>query len=89
MTWPTRLEGKRVFPESYPIRMAALRTVYMDLANELGVPSSGRRSPFRTFSAGITTPGLHSSRASKDGGNCPKQYFDIEPNRPLFNVPNI
>jgi creatinine amidohydrolase len=28
--------GKRVFPGSYPIRMATLRTVYMDLANELG-----------------------------------------------------
>ena len=28
--------GKRVFPGSYPIRMATLRAVYMDLANELG-----------------------------------------------------
>src|SRR6202047_408480 len=28
--------GKPVFPGSYPIRMATLRAVYMDLANELG-----------------------------------------------------
>jgi len=28
--------GKRVFPGSYPIRMATLRAVYMDLSNELG-----------------------------------------------------
>jgi creatinine amidohydrolase/Fe(II)-dependent formamide hydrolase-like protein len=28
--------GKRVFPGSYPIRMATLRAVYMDLANGLG-----------------------------------------------------
>ena len=28
--------GKRVFSGSYPIRMATLRAVYMDLANELG-----------------------------------------------------
>lgn len=28
--------GKRIFPGSYPVRMATLRTVYMDLANELG-----------------------------------------------------
>ena len=28
--------GKRLFPGSYPIRMATLRAVYMDLANELG-----------------------------------------------------
>jgi len=28
--------GKQVFPGSYPIRMATLRAVYMDLANELG-----------------------------------------------------
>jgi creatinine amidohydrolase len=28
--------GKRVFPGSYPVRMATLRAVYMDLANELG-----------------------------------------------------
>jgi creatinine amidohydrolase len=28
--------GKRIFPGSYPLRMATLRAVYMDLANELG-----------------------------------------------------
>jgi creatinine amidohydrolase/Fe(II)-dependent formamide hydrolase-like protein len=28
--------GKRVFPGSYPVRMATLRAVYMDLADELG-----------------------------------------------------
>ena len=28
--------GKRVFPGSYPVRMATLRAIYMDLANELG-----------------------------------------------------
>jgi creatinine amidohydrolase/Fe(II)-dependent formamide hydrolase-like protein len=28
--------GKRVFPGSYTIRMATLRAIYMDLANELG-----------------------------------------------------
>jgi creatinine amidohydrolase len=28
--------GKRIFPGSYPIRMATLRAVYMDLATELG-----------------------------------------------------
>ena len=28
--------GKRIFPGSYPIRMATLRAIYMDLANELG-----------------------------------------------------
>ena len=28
--------GKRTFPGSYPIRMSTLRSVYMDLANELG-----------------------------------------------------
>ncbi len=28
--------GKTVFPGSYPVRMATLRAIYMDLANELG-----------------------------------------------------
>jgi creatinine amidohydrolase len=28
--------GKRIFPGSYPVRMATLRAIYMDLANELG-----------------------------------------------------
>ena len=28
--------GKRAFPGSYPVRMATLRAIYMDLANELG-----------------------------------------------------
>src|SRR5215472_11004049 len=28
--------AKRVFPGSYPVRMATLRAIYMDLANELG-----------------------------------------------------
>jgi creatinine amidohydrolase len=28
--------GKRVFPGSYPVRMATLRAIYMDLASELG-----------------------------------------------------
>ena len=28
--------GKPVFPGSYPVRMATLRAIYMDLANELG-----------------------------------------------------
>ncbi len=28
--------GKTVFPASYPVRMATLRAIYMDLANELG-----------------------------------------------------
>ncbi len=28
--------GKRVFPGSYPVRIATLRAIYMDLANELG-----------------------------------------------------
>jgi len=28
--------GKTVFPGSYPVRMATLRAIYMDLANEFG-----------------------------------------------------
>ncbi len=28
--------GKRMFPGSYPVRMATVRAIYMDLANELG-----------------------------------------------------
>src|SRR5215467_1338603 len=30
------IAGKTVFPGSYPVRMATLRAIYMDLANELG-----------------------------------------------------
>ena len=46
--------GKRVFPGSYPIRMATLRAVYMDLANELG--EQGFRWVFLVHNHGAKPP---------------------------------
>ena len=47
--------GKTVFPGSYPVRMATLRAIYMDLATELGTRVSDGYSSFITMARQIIT----------------------------------